>query len=343
MTKANYYSLFICLILLFPIYSKAQIMEKITGVSVWCNGKKHKKSDFQFVKDVHAGWISIQPYAMQKTPSDPLIFNEDDNWQCIDFDVVKNEIRRSKEQGLKIFLKPHIHLDYETNEIWVGNLSFDSEWKWKTFEDCYFEYVVELARIAQSMNVELFSIGTEMGTFPVERADFWNELIGKIEAIYHGNLTYSSNFDYYQNFPFWNKLDYIGIDAYFTVDTQQTPSIDTCMANWKPIKSQLENFSVNHNKQIFFSEYGYRSTDYCAKKPFSALSSRVNLVAQANAYRALFYTFWDESWFLGGFSWLWHFDNSHPENYDNTYYSPQNKPAEHIIRKKYKSFSSLLN
>ena len=135
-------------------------------------------------------------------------------------------------------------------------------------------------------------------------------------------------------------MDYIGIDAYFTVDTNKTSSLDSSLFNWLAIKNEIKSFSEENSKQIIFTEYGYRSADYSGFKPYAAHSDQVNLAAQANLYRSLYYTFWDESWFLGGFSWVWYFNNNQPEGYDNIDYTPQNKPAENILAKNYGRFKN---
>jgi hypothetical protein len=57
--------------------------------------------------------------------------------------------------------------------------------------------------------------------------------------------------------------------------------------------------------------------------------------AQATAYRALFETFWNEPWFAGGFLWKWFDSHAERGGPDNTRFTPQNKPAEEVIREWY--------
>ena len=38
-----------------------------------------------------------------------------------------------------------------------------------------------------------------------------------------GKLTYAENWDQYHKIPFWGKLDYVGIDVYFSLNQESIP------------------------------------------------------------------------------------------------------------------------
>jgi hypothetical protein len=311
---------------------------KINGISIWSDVTPRQKQDFAFIEKTNANWVSLQPYGVIWTDTSGVEFDQDTIWECsTNAGLIKN-IGILHELGYKIFLKPHLIVKYEKPGVWVGNLKLDSEKKWQIYERSYAKFVTNLASIADSMGVELFSLGTELGTFPEQRTEYWTQLIDSVRSIYSGGLTYCANFDAYHEFPLWEKFDIMGIDAYFTIENAKNPTLDNCRDNWEPIAEKLKAFSNALDKKILFAEFGYHSADYCALKPFGLQSANVNLVAQANAYRAVFDIIWNEPWFVGGFSWIWRFDNDQPENYDNTFYSPQNKPAADIIAKVYQLY-----
>jgi hypothetical protein len=286
------------------------------------------------LKKTNANWISLQPFGVVTTDSSGVEYDRDDIWECSSYKGLIKNINIAHDLGYKVFLKPHLILKFKKPGMWVGNMKFGSENNWQTFENSYLAYITSLAIIADSLNVEMFSLGTELGTFPRKREKLWVKMFDTVRSIYHNQITYCANFDEYYKFPFWNKVDVLGIDAYFTVDNSRRTSLDKCREGWKEYEQKLKELSIKWNKKILFAEFGYTSTNYCANKPFGGHGNgTVNLVAQANAYRAVFDTFWDEDWFVGGFSWFWKFDNNQPENYDNISYSPQNKPAENIIAK----------
>ena len=309
---------------------------RINGISIWSDNEPRTEKDFDFIAETNADWVSFQPYGVLSSDSTGVEYNREDIWECSSFKGLENNIKIAHEKGYKVFVKPHLFLNYEAEGLWVGKLDYDTEAKWKTLEETYFYYLMGLAYISAANEVELLGIGTELGSFAEMRPEFWGELIDSVRSVYPGQLTFCANHDAYESFPHWDKLDLIGIDAYFTIDTSQNPHLDTLRNKWKPIKQQLKTFRSKYNKPLFFAEFGYTSSNYCAYLPFGGHGDgNVNLVAQANAYRALFDTFWDEPWFVGGFSWSWRFDNDQPENYDNIHFTPQNKPAADIVAKWY--------
>ena len=62
----------------------------------------------------------------------------------------------------------------------------------------------------------------------------------------------------------------------------------------------------------------------------------VNLEGQVIATQVLFDELWHENWFAGGFIWKWFIDYEESGGVDDPRFTPQNKPAEEIIRAFYK-------
>ena len=96
----------------------------------------------------------------------------------------------------------------------------------------------------------------------------------------------------------------------------------------------MKHASDSLKKLVLFTEFGYRSIDFTGRKPWSTDRSMgaVNLEAQTNATQAFFETFWKEDWIAGGFLWKWHHDHEIAGGKDNSRCTPQNKPAEQIIK-----------
>jgi len=90
-------------------------------------------------------------------------------------------------------------------------------------------------------------------------------------------------------------------------------------------------------KSVIFAEYGYRSMDKAAGPQWEMAreGGRVNLQAQANSFEALYQTFWGLPWFSGGFVWKWFPDHQGAGGQSDSRFTPQNKPAEIVIRKWY--------
>ena len=77
--------------------------------------------------------------------------------------------------------------------------------------------------------------------------------------------------------------------------------------------------------------------DYAGKEPWITTrgGANVNLEAQANATQAVFETFWEEDWFAGGFVWKWFIYHERSGGIENDRFTPQNKPAQEVIKKYY--------
>jgi hypothetical protein len=61
----------------------------------------------------------------------------------------------------------------------------------------------------------------------------------------------------------------------------------------------------------------------------------VNLEAQVNTTRATFEELWSEDWFAGGFVWKWFIHHDRAGGLENNRFTPQNKPAEAVIKEYY--------
>lgn len=286
------------------------------------------------VQQVNANWVTLMPFAFGRSDGPELRFNYERQWWGERAEGVAKSIEHAHKLGLKVLVKPHVWL---RGAGWPGEFTLETEEDWKQWEQHYLEYIKSYAKLSDSLKVEMFSIGTEYRKAVVERPDFWKKLIAEVRSVYDGKLTYASNWDNYENISFWNELDYIGIDSYFDISEQKEPTVSHLKERWKPIKRKLETFSQEQNKPILFTEFGYESVDHTADGhwKYGRNERGLNLKAQATAYQALFETFWDEPWFAGGFLWKWYDQHERRGGSENNRFTPQNKPAEEVIRKWY--------
>ncbi len=104
------------------------------------------------------------------------------------------------------------------------------------------------------------------------------------------------------------------------------------------IKLKFKKFKHKFNKPILFTEYGYRSIDFTGKEPWDSkrITGSINLLAQKNGLQAIHNQFWKEDWFLGGFIWKWFHKHTEVGGENNNRFTPQNKPAEVLLRSLYK-------
>lgn len=323
--------LFTCAISL----SCAQQSTPINGVSFVASPSPTSQEHIDPVLDVNANYAAVMPFGFIRSLDNPnIIYNTERQWYGETREGAKQYIDKLHENGIEVMLKP---------QIWVwrgeftGYMKMNTEEDWKILEDSYRKFILEYADLAAQTGVQMFCIGTELEQFIMNRQDYWASLIQEIKSIYKGKLTYAANWDEYKRVPFWESLDFIGVDAYFPVSDSKTPTVEEARAGWQKWKDEMAGVSAKAGKPILFTEYGYRSVDYSGKEPWRSDRSmnQVNLEAQTNTITALYEEVWSQPWFAGGFVWKWFTNDSKVDGSNNSRFTPQNKPAENIIRQYY--------
>ena len=324
--------LFLCLL---QFSCNSQIDEKINGISFVASRDKVTQEHIDPVINVKANYAAVMPFGFIRSLSEPnVVFNTDRQWFGETRTGAKQYTQLLKKNGIKVMIKP---------QLWVwrgeftGAIKMESEEAWQKLEKTYEDFILTYAKLAQEVNAAVYCIGTELEAFVKNRPEFWKQLIVKVKSIYSGKLTYAANWDEYTRTPFWAELDYIGVDAYFPLSEAKNPTKTQMSKGWQKWKMQLETISKKKNKPILFTEFGYRSMDYTAKKPWLVDRGEmdVNLNAQAEATQVVFDEFWKEDWFAGGFIWKWFIKHEKSGGTDDNRFTPQNKPAEDVIRNNY--------
>lgn len=303
---------------------------KMRGLSFVAPPRAFSNDPMIEVQAVNSDWIAVTPFAYTRVGQPKVFYNSGRQWWGEKPEGIIETIRKARAAKVNVMLKPQVYVPGD----WIGTLDFSAE-DWAKWEKEYEAYIMQIVTIADSMKVGLFCIGTEVKASVRKRPQFWSALIKKIRANYKGKLTYASNWDNYQNIPFWKELDFIGVDAYFPLCETKTPSVEELKKAWQPVVEQLESYHCKMQKPIVFTEFGYLSVDGCTHKTWE-LESKVhqmdiNETAQANAYQALFSTFWEKNWWGGGFLWKWFPNNQGHEGYFNKDYTPQGKKAAKVL------------
>ena len=327
---------FLCLL---QFSCSSQSDEKINGVSFVGSREKALQEHVDPVLNVNANYAAVMPFGFIRSLEDPnIIFDTDRQWFGETRAGGKQYIELLKKNGVKIMLKP---------QIWVwrgeftGDITMKTEEDWEMLETAYTDFALTYAKLAEQTKSEIYCIGTELEEFVKHRPEYWKELINQIRKVYKGKLTYAANWDEYPRTPFWEALDYVGVDAYFPLSEARNPSQEEMTQGWKKWKDKMAQISSELEKPILFTEFGYRSMDYTAKKPWLVDRNEmdVNLKAQADALGVTFKEFWKESWFAGGFVWKWFIHHERVGGSEDNRFTPQNKPAENVIRTHYGGLS----
>ena len=318
-------------ILLTLGFSHAQTDLKIGGMTLVAPRDSFSENPFTDLIEINVDWVAVVPYAFTPQNEAKLYFDNGHQWWGETSHGAESTIKLAKENGLKIMLKPQLWM----HGSWVGDMEYQTEREWESWESDYTDYIMTFARIAQRNNVEMLCIGTEFKKALKIRDTYWRNLIDEIRSVYKGLITYCSNWDEFDDVEIWDKVDVIGVSAYFPLSEEKTPDIADLKKQWKPIKDRMEALSNKYGKQILFTEYGYLSVDGCAGKTWELEVNRVdrpvNEKAQCHSLEALYSTFIDEDFWAGGFLWKWYPNNRVRRGFREHDYTPQGKAAEGVI------------
>ena len=314
---------------------KNDSVSKINGLSFVASRDSLQAENILPIQEINANYAAIMPFAFIKNLEHPeIVYNQSRQWYGETAKGATQYIEMLHKNGFKIMLKPQI---WVWRGEYTGLVKMDSEASWLELENSYRNFIMDFAKLAEEEKVEIFCIGTELEKFIEHRPEYWLKLIQEIRKVYKGKLTYAANWDEYKRVPFWNTLDFIGIDAYFPLSESKTPTVNETFLAWQKLKVELNAFSEKQNKKIIFTEYGYRSVDFAGKEPWKSdrEMNSVNLAAQQNLLEGTYKAIWEEDWFAGGFLWKWFI--AHPEvgGVADNQFTPQNKPAEVIVKKYY--------
>lgn len=251
---------------------------------------------------------------------------------------VQQAIQEIHKRNMIVLLKPH--LDVLTDE-WRGTIAPSNLSQWFT---SYTQFITHYATMAQTHQVEMFAIGTELCSMVTDtyRTE-WNNVIGAVKAVYTGSLVYAANWDNYQNIPdwFWTQMDEAGIDAYYPLSDEEDPTLQELMAGWSNYGGrnwvqEITDWQQIVGKAVIFTEIGYASYDGVTKTPWAwcdrltGCNKPYNGALQARAYQAALHVWKNKPWFDGVFWWMWD-TASDAGGPGNLGYTPQNKPAAQLF------------
>ena len=139
----------------------------------------------------------------------------------------------------------------------------------ETWKASYRDFILRYAIIAEQANAEQFCIGTELTRISLEQPNFWIDLIKEVRTIYAGKITYAANwYEEFENITFWDKLDYVGVQAYFPLTKNKNPTVKEISNGWNQYFPTFKSIYKKFNRPILFTEMGYKSTAGSAVKPW---------------------------------------------------------------------------
>ena len=313
-----------------------EIDKKHRGMSVFGWSEDNTEAVNSLVR-ANVEWVAVIPFLYQKDEKTKLVDVPDNpnKYTRRDSSHIR-AINDLHKKGIRVQLKPHLWM----SDGWRSNITLDNNQEWDVWFESYRENMLRYARIAQETKTELFCVGTELATSIKKQPKKWESLIDEIRQIYTGELTYAANwYDEYEHVTFWNKLDHIGIQAYFPLTKMKNPDLATIEKGWEKHLIALEAFHKKYDKPILFTEVGYRSDAEATIKPWEwteflgPITKKKSDQTQQLAYEALFRQTWHQPWFSGVYIWQWDNRTMEESAKADLDFSPRFKPAENIMAK----------
>ncbi|HEX7077514.1 MAG TPA: glycoside hydrolase TIM-barrel-like domain-containing protein [Candidatus Eisenbacteria bacterium] len=300
-------------------------------------GSDRSRATLEELRGLGVTWISLTPFGYQPTVHEPRILFRGDR-SLSDSGLVR-EVRAARAVGLHAILKPHIWGGDFYEGRWPGDIAMPDDAAWDAWFQSYEAFILHFARVAETAGADAFCVGCELVQATRAHPERWRRLIAEVRAVYHGKLTYAANwYDEYDRIPFWDALDWIGVNAYFSLSKEETPSASEIARAWERVAPGLEAVSRRYGRPIVLTEVGFRSVDHAAANPHDwpefDPDPRANPAAQAAAYEGTFQALWGRPW-LRGFFWWKYYTMPGGEGPEETDFTPRGKPAERVMARYY--------
>lgn len=305
--------------------------------------------DITAIADLGATHVTLIPFGFQQSSSAREIrYNPEARWYTESDAGIKTISRWARDAGLEVIIKPHIWVGrYNGEGDWRDKISFESEDDWAAWESSYKSFILHYAGLAQAVDADIFVIGTELAAVARTRPQFWRNIIKDVRSAFDGQLSYAANWwEEYEHVTFWDDLDYIGVQAYFPIyEGNERPDVPMLVAGWDRHAKHLEALSNKYKRPVLFTEIGYRSVAHAPARPWEWAPRRNEAsdevpddAMQQDLYAAMFDAVWHQPWFAGAILWKWHASTETRQR--PTDFSPQNKPAELLIRERFNRLSA---
>ena len=256
------------------------------------------------IKDLSASHVSLVPAYYQDHAGSTSIYGHP-RFSVPD-ETITRTIQEAHALGLKVMLFPIVRLaSPRSSSEWRGTLHPDDRKAWWT---SYERLILHLAKLAQNLKVEQYSVGSELSTLDGERdLPDWKRLVAKVRTSYKGRLTYSGNWDHFEQVALYELCDSAGLCAYFPLASRlRTPpvSVEDMIGAWRKKRDELVAFARTKQKPILLTEVGYLSQRGAAAWPWEEAAEKpVDLEDQRRAYEAFARVWQGEPLLSGVYFW----------------------------------------
>lgn len=289
-----------------------------------CYSEPRAAESLPAIEATGAKWVVLTPTCYMET----VASSEIDCASLTPTDASVRELaRKAKARGLSVALKPHV----DCPGVTIRGLYRPAD-RGKWFAS-YRAMMARYARLAAEERLDMLVVGTELASLATfsDQAQ-WHGLIEETRRVYPGPLTFAADWYAVNAVTFWNKLDYIGVDAYFPLPPNKT----AMAAGWRVYKGWLAALSALHGKKVLFTEFGLSSQKGASWQPMNFREfGPLDLQVQADYFETGLSAFAGENWFAGLWQWDWDMSEDAGGPFDKTM-SVQGKPAQKVLERWFK-------
>lgn len=234
--------------------------------------------------------------------------------------------RHAHARGLAFELRPIVRLERLGPAEWRGLLRPTD---WRAWWRSYRRFILHHAATAERARAEIFCIGSELGSTEADRGR-WTRLIRDVRRLYHGRVIYSANWDHYDSVTFWDRLDGVGLSAYYELASEPGVSQAELDASWKAHRDRILTWVRPLGKPLYLTEVGYPAQAGAAVHPWDyTRNGPADASAQERCFRAFSEAWRTPSELAGVTVWIWDRGRS---GIDDPSYSIEGKPAATVVR-----------
>ena len=251
------------------------------------------------LKRLGADAVSLMPFAFQPGPDRPeLRYLNRGPGSETDIGLI-HAARVARAQGFHVLWKPHV---WVSGASWPGEIEMKTEADWQDWWRSYRRYVLHHAMLARWAGADLFCVGVELSKTLGRESD-WRELIDGVRSLFPGRVTYAANwYGDLESVRFWDRLDFLGVDAYFPLAASPQASAADLEKGAEQIARRLEAASRRFGRPVLLTEVGFAAHRGAWVAPHTE-GGEYSEDDQALAYQALFKALDRRPWLAGTFLW----------------------------------------
>ncbi len=270
-------------------------------------GTPYTEALLDHLASMGVNWVSLTPFGRIWSIS-PSEIN-------MDFEAPYEENRRAVHRmvqqaharGIKVLIIPHL---WSETGGWRGEIDFEDREGWATYQAAYHEFVLNWAKDAALAGADAFSVGVECKSWSGRFGGYWRGLIDDVRDVYPGLLTYSANWDEADNVLFWDKLDLVGVNAFYPLADHEGATDAEYLEGARQQMQNVAAMAETLEMPVLFVEVGYTTRPDAAVEPWLWPDGMSDVVVdereQARALDAMFHAFLPERWFSGFFIWRYY-------------------------------------